>query len=79
MATWTPEELEISSARDDVSTRDPVTIWVVRLDDDLVDVRGEDAERIDAAYKEKYGYPSGPVEGITSPEAQATTIRLRPR
>ena len=123
MATWTPDELEaigtakeleITSSRDDGSTREPVTIWVVRVDDDLyvrsvrgehgawyrgaeqnhegrveaggiakdvafVDVGSDNAEQLDAAYKEKYGYPSGPVDSITSPEAQATTIRLRPR
>jgi hypothetical protein len=93
---------------------DPVTIWVVRVGDDLFvrSVRGSagswyqgsqqrhegrieagDVERdvefaeadhglddeIDAAYKEKYGYPSSAVDHITGPEARATTIRLVPR
>jgi hypothetical protein len=123
MAAWTDaeldaigaaDELEITSPRDDGSLRDPVTIWVVRLGDELyvrsvrgehgawyrgaeqdhqgrieaggvtkdvefTDVGNESAEEIDAAYKEKYGYPSDPVDSITSPEAQATTIRLQPR
>ena len=123
MATWTKDELdaisaadelEITSPRSDGSTRDPVTIWVVRVGDELyvrsvrgehgawyrgaershegrieaggitkdvsfLDVGTDDVEQIDAAYKGKYGYPSGPVDSITSPEAQATTIRLRPR
>jgi len=44
MATWTndeinkidiAEELRISSLRNDGSLRNPVTIWVVRVDDDL--------------------------------------------
>lgn len=38
---------------------------------------GLDSE-IDAAYKEKYGYPSSPVDHITSPQARATTMRLIP-
>jgi hypothetical protein len=123
MAAWTAaeldaigsaRELEITSPREDGSLREPVTIWVVRLGDELyvrsvrgehgawyqraerdhegrveaggvvkdvefADVGGENAGEIDAAYKEKYGYPSGPVDSITSPEAQATTIRLQPR
>jgi hypothetical protein len=37
-----------------------------------------DAE-IDAAYKEKYGYPSDPVDSIITAAAQATTTRLVPR
>jgi hypothetical protein len=123
MAAWTPaeldaigtaHELEITSPREDGSLRDPVTIWVVRLGDELyvrsvrgehggwyrgaerdhrgrveaggiakdvgfIDVGEESADEIDAAYKQKYGYPSGPVDSITSAEARATTIRLEPR
>lgn len=41
-------------------------------DDDLDDA-------IDAAYREKYGYPSSAVDHITSPAARETTIRLAPR
>jgi len=33
---------------------------------------------IDAAYKEKYGYPSGPVDSVSTDEAKATTIRVVP-
>ncbi len=36
-------------------------------------------EEIDAAYREKYGYPSSAVDHITSPEARETTIKLVPR
>ena len=36
-------------------------------------------DRIDAVYRSKYGYPSGPVTSITSAVARATTIRLLPR
>jgi hypothetical protein len=123
MATWTKDELdaistadelEITSPRSDGSTRDPVTIWVVRIGDELyvrsvrgqhgawyrgaersheghveaggitkdvsfLDVGTDNVEQIDAAYKEKYGYPSESVDGIISAEAQATTIRLQPR
>jgi hypothetical protein len=35
-------------------------------------------DEIDAAYKEKYGYPSSAVDHITSSEARQTTIRLVP-
>jgi hypothetical protein len=35
-------------------------------------------EEIDVAYREKYGYPSGAVEHITSPEARKTTSKLVP-
>lgn len=49
-----------------------------------VDVAFEDAphhleEEIDAAYKTKYGYPSGPVDSIISDPARATTMRVVPR
>jgi hypothetical protein len=54
MTTWTPddlnqigtaEELKISSLRRDGTLRNPVTIWVVRVDDDLRvrSVRGRSA------------------------------------
>ena len=33
---------------------------------------------IDAAYKEKYGYPSSAVEHITSSQARASTMRFVP-
>ncbi|HET6998757.1 MAG TPA: DUF2255 family protein [Solirubrobacterales bacterium] len=123
MATWTQDELDaigtadelqITSSRSDGSTRNPVTIWVVRIGDELyvrsvrgqkgawyrgaersheghveaggiakdvslVDVGTNNLEQIDGAYKEKYGYPSENVDGIITPEAQATTTRLQPR
>jgi hypothetical protein len=123
MAPWNPTqlariaaapEIEISSLREDGSLTKPVTIWAVRVDEELfvrsvrgshggwykgaerrhegrieagdtaVDVTFEDAphhldEEIDAAYKQKYGYPSDPVDSITSDAAKATTIRLLPR
>ena len=123
MTTWTPAELDsvgaahelkISSQRPDGSTTNPVTIWVVRVGDELYvrsakgqhggwyrgaershqghveaggagrdvgfeDVGEQGAEEIDSAYKEKYGYPSGPTETMVGPGARATTIRLVPR
>jgi hypothetical protein len=36
-------------------------------------------EQIDAAYRAKYGWPSGAVSHITSPAARAATVRLVPR
>ena len=49
-----------------------------------VDVAFEDAphhldEEIDAAYKAKYGYPSSPVDSVSTDAAKATTIRVVPR
>jgi hypothetical protein len=123
MTTWNPTELgaigataeiEISSLREDGSLTKPVTIWAVRVGEELYvrsvrgdaggwyraaerrhegrieagdtarDVAYEDAanhldEEIDAAYKEKYGYPSGPVDSIISDAAKATTTRVVPR
>jgi hypothetical protein len=123
MATWNTAELatiaatrevEISSLREDGSLTKPVTIWAVRVGEELyvrsvrgdaggwykaaerrhegrieagdtaVDVAYEDAphhldEEIDAAYKEKYGYPSSPVDSIITDAAQATTVRVVPR
>jgi hypothetical protein len=123
MATWNPaqldeiaaaREIEICSLRADGALTKPVTIWAVKVDDELyvrsvrgdhggwyraaevrhegrieagdtaVDVAFEDAshhldEELDAAYKEKYGYPSDPVDSITTEDAKATTIRVVPR
>jgi hypothetical protein len=123
MATWNPaqldeigaaREIEISSLREDGALTKPVTIWAVKLDDELyvrsvrgddggwyraaekrhegrieagdtaVDVTFEDAahhrdDELDAAYKEKYGYPSDPVDSINTDAAKATTIRVVPR
>lgn len=123
MAAWNPaqldeiaaaREIEISSLREDGALTKPVTIWAVKVDDEVfvrsvrgdhggwyraaerrhegrieagdtaVDVAFEDAahhrdEEIDAAYKEKYGYPSDPVGSIIADAAKATTIRVVPR
>jgi hypothetical protein len=123
MPAWNPsqldpiaaaKEIEISSLRDDGALTKPVTIWAVKVGDELyvrsvrgdhgswyraaevrhegrieagdraVDVTFEDAadhldDEIDAAYKEKYGYPSSPVDSITTDAAKATTIRVVPR
>ena len=53
------------------------------LDKDVtfIEADGEAAlhDRIDAEYRTKYGYPSGPVDHITSVEARAATIKLVPR
>ncbi len=123
MADWNPTELErissereieISSLREDGALTKPVTIWAVRVGEELyvrsvrggaggwfkaaeqrhegrieadttaVDVAFEhvphhlDAE-IDEAYKVKYGYPSAPVDTITTDAAKGTTIRVVPR
>jgi hypothetical protein len=56
----------------------------IEADQTAVDVAFEDAphhldEEIDAAYKTKYGYPSDPVDSITTDAAKATTIRVVPR
>jgi hypothetical protein len=123
MPDWNPTELgtigatheiEISSLREDGSLTKPVTIWAVRVGDELyvrsvrggkggwyraagkrhegrieagdtaLDVAYEDAahhldDEIDAAYKEKYGYPSSPVDSVSTDEAKATTTRIVPR
>jgi hypothetical protein len=123
MATWNPAELEtiaaareveISSLREDGALTKPVTIWAVRVEDELyvrsvrgdaggwykaaerrhegrieaddiaVDVTYEDAphhldQEIDAAYKEKYGYPSSSVDSVITDAAKATTTRVVPR
>jgi hypothetical protein len=123
MAPWNPTELErissereieVSSLREDGALTKPVTIWAVRVEDDLyvrsvrggaggwyksaeqrhegrieadtiaVDVAFEDVPHhldaeIDEAYKVKYGYPSDPVDSITTDAAQETTIRVVPR
>jgi hypothetical protein len=56
----------------------------IEADTTAVDVTFEDAphhldQEIDEAYKAKYGYPSSPVDSITTDAAQATTIRVVPR
>jgi hypothetical protein len=56
----------------------------IEADTSAVDVAFEDVphhldEEIDEAYKVKYGYPSGPVDSITTDAAQATTLRVVPR
>jgi hypothetical protein len=123
MAEWNPTELatiggtrevEVSSLREDGSLTKPVTIWAVRVGDELyvrsvrgdaggwykaaerrhegridaedtgVDVAFEDAphhldDEIDAAYKEKYGYPSSSVDSVITDAAKATTVRVVPR
>jgi hypothetical protein len=110
------DELEIAPRQRDGGLRAPVTIWVVRHDDDLyvrsyrgtggswfrgVQVRHEGHiqaggvdkdvtfvqeadpgvnDRIDAAYRTKYGRYSGTyVDPMVAPDARATTLKLVPR
>src|SRR5215470_533844 len=56
----------------------------IEAGDAAVDVAFEDAPHhldaeIDDAYRQKYGYPSDPVDSITTAEARATTTRIVPR
>jgi hypothetical protein len=124
MSAWTvdeltkigaEEELDIAPLRGDGTLRKPVTIWVVRVGDDLyvrsykgrtsawfrgVQVRHEGRiwaggvekdvtfvaetdpainDKIDAAYRAKYGrYPQYVAPMVTA-EVRGTTIRLTPR
>jgi hypothetical protein len=103
MTTWksdelnkigSADELQIASLRRDGTLRSPVTIWVVRLGDDLyVRAGGVDKDvtfveetesaindQIDAAYRTKYRrYPARYVDPIVVPQARAATIKLVPR
>ncbi|HEY3506545.1 MAG TPA: DUF2255 family protein [Actinocatenispora sp.] len=124
MVTWTSDELDrigpadeldLASLRHDGSRRDAVTMWVVRVGDELYvrSVKGSDgpwyrgtrsrgeghvraggverdvafgaagedvADRIDAAYRAKYGgYPASVLGSVLTPRARAATIRLVPR
>jgi hypothetical protein len=102
MTAWTSEELnrigraeelEIASLGRDGTLRRPVTIWVVRLGDDLYvrSVKGHAGAwfrgtrvrhegRIDAAYRTKYRrYAASIVDSILTPQARTTTIKLVPR
>jgi hypothetical protein len=49
------------------------------LDVTFVDAPHHLDSEIDDAYRTKYGYPSSPVDSITSDAAQETTIRVVPR
>jgi hypothetical protein len=56
----------------------------IEAGDAAADVAFEDAPHhldaeIDAAYKQKYGYPSDSVDSITTADAKATTTRIVPR
>ena len=125
MTAWTKDELDkigaadeldIISCRGDGTLRDPVTIWVVRVDEDLyvravkgrrgpwfrgvltchegrIQAGGVDKEvtfvesadagihdRIDAAYRSKYGhYPAEWVDPTLTPAAREATIKLVPK
>ncbi len=124
MPTWTSdelnkieaaEELQIAPLRSDGTLRNPVTIWVVRIGDDIYvrsyrgpggawfraaqslhqghiqagtvakDVTFVDesdlviGDKIDAAYRTKYGrYPEYVAPMLTA-EARSTTLKLVPR
>jgi hypothetical protein len=109
------DELQIASVRRDGKLRNPTTIWVVRLGDDLyvrsvngrtsgwfrgtqerhegriragsveknvtfIDGEGDDADRIDDAYRTKYRrYAANIVDTTITPEARAATLKLVPR
>jgi hypothetical protein len=56
----------------------------IEAGDAALDVTFEDVphhldEEIDNAYKQKYGYPSSPVDSVTTEDAKATTTRVVPR
>ncbi|MCX5559226.1 DUF2255 family protein [Streptomyces sp. NBC_00038] len=52
----------------------------VEKDVTFVDAEAEVDDRVDAAYRAKYGhYAANIIASITSPEASATTMRLVPR
>ncbi|MCI0398589.1 MAG: DUF2255 family protein [Chloroflexi bacterium] len=108
------EELRIASVRRDGTLRKPVTIWVVRVGDDLYvrSYRGRGSawfravqachegrilaggvekdvtfveetdpginDKIDAAYRAKYGRYPQYVTPMVAPEARSTTIKLVP-
>ena len=113
-AITAPDELRIATRRHDGTDRDPVTIWHVRVGDDLyvrsvngpsaawfrgvltchqarisagaverevslIDSDDELDDKIDAAYRSKYGrYSESTLRRITSPEARSTTLKLVP-
>jgi hypothetical protein len=58
-----------------------VSAGAVDKDVALLDVDHADSlqDRIDAAYRVKYGRYSGPVASITAGQARATTLRLIPQ
>jgi hypothetical protein len=58
-----------------------VSIGSVDKDVAFTDVEDADGleDRIDAAYRAKYGRYSGPVASIIAGKARATTLRLEPR
>lgn len=109
------EELRIAPARRDGTLRNPVTIWVVRVGDELyvrsyrgrvsgwfraTQVRHEGRiqaggiardvtfveeadpgvnDKVDAAYRAKYGRYPQYVAPMLTPEVRATTLKLVPR
>ena len=59
-----------------------MTIWVVRLGDDLYvrSVYGRTNDQIDAAYRAKYHrYAASIINSIVSAAARSATIKLVPR
>lgn len=111
----TAAELQIAPRRRDGTLRNPVTIWVVRVDDDLYvrSYRGRSGswyraaqtshegriraggvqkdvtfvaetdpdvnDRIDAAYRSKYGHYPQYVAPMVTAEVRSTTLKLAPR
>ena len=76
-STWAPVQLraiesaharEITTIRHDGPLRPWVPIWVVRVG----------ADRVDRAYRDKYGSDGGSVGRMTGEEAAASTLRFSP-
>jgi hypothetical protein len=110
----TAEELEITPLRRDGTLRNPVTIWVVRVGDDLYvrsyrgrggawfraaqgrhegrilaggvekdvifveETNPDTNDKIDAAYRAKYGRYSQYVAPMVTSEVRSTTLKLAP-
>jgi len=75
----TADELELASARGDGTLRNPRTIWVVRVCDDLYvrSMYGRTGGWFPATQARHQGQIR--AGGVVNPEARAATIKLVPR